>query len=86
MANDNTAARQLVSFGAKFDDLVGEEQYPVAIIAFLNQDVEAIAIMQQNGVNFAKLKFKGISAVEYAKKLNNKEILAIVAKSSGYSL
>lgn len=86
MANDMLAASRLANFGANFDDMVGEEKYPVAMIAFLNQNVEAIALMQKSGINFSKLKFNGVSAIQYAKNLNNKAILDIVIKGSGYSL
>lgn len=84
--NDIDAARRLIGFGAKFDELVGHDQYPVAIIAFYNQNAKAIALMQETGVNFINIKFNGMNAVEYAKRLNNKAILDIVVKKREYSL
>jgi hypothetical protein len=84
--NDIDAAKRLIGFGAKFDELVGHDQYPVAIIAFYNQNVKAIALMQETGVDFINIKFNGMNAVEYAKRLNNKAILEIVVKKRKYLL
>lgn len=85
-AGDVDAAQRLAKSGARFDDLVGEEKYPVGLIAFSSQNVKAIKMMKNNGVNFTLLKFNGMNAVDYARKLNNKEILDIVEAGAGYPL
>lgn len=84
--SDLDAARRLVGHGAKFDDVVGEKQYPVALIPIMNQDVKGVAMMKESGIDFAKVKFDGSSAIDYAKRIGNPEIIAIVKGSAKYSL
>jgi tetratricopeptide (TPR) repeat protein len=84
MESNADAAERLVKFGAKFEENVGDEQYPVAFIAFMKQDVKIISLMQKTGVNFARLKFGETNAIDYSKRLGNKAILDIVEKNAKY--
>jgi Tfp pilus assembly protein PilF len=86
MGNDVEAAQRLSKYGAKFDEPVGMEQYPVGLISFTNENVDAIKMMKNRGVNFAAIKYNGVSAVDYARKLQNKEILDIVENGAKYPL
>ena len=83
---DVDAAKRLIKYGSRFTDLVGPQQYPVGLIPFSNQDIKLIKLMKANGVNFSTLKFNGMSAVEYAKRLQNQEIIDIVEKGKNYPI
>lgn len=76
------AARRLLRSGAKPSELVSEEQYPVALIPLMNQSAPGVKLMQGAGVNYAKLRWRGLSGVEMAKRMGNTEILRLVERGA----
>lgn len=80
---DTEAARRLLRLGARADALVGSEQMPVALIPVLTRDFDSIRVMQRAGVDYAKLRFQGSTAVEHARSTGDAQLQrALEPKSS----
>lgn len=65
---DLAAAKRLLKLGAKTDAPVGYDDMPVALIAVMSGNVEAIRLMQQFGVDYSKLRYRGATAFDFAKE------------------
>ncbi len=78
MQNNIEVARCLIEQGAKVTDLVGEQQYPVAMTPIFYQHVEGVQLMLDNGVNLSALTFRGASSADYAEKSGNSDIIRLV--------
>jgi tetratricopeptide (TPR) repeat protein len=74
-SGDIAAARRLIAIGARTDALVGAEQMPVALVPVLNADVAGIALMQKSGVDYAKLRFRGATALDWARQQGDEQVL-----------
>lgn len=78
MQNDVDAARRLIGHGAKLSEIVGEQEYPVAMTPIFYQHVEGVQLLLDEGINLSALTFRGQSAVDYAVKSQNSEIIRLV--------
>ena len=74
-SGDIAAARRLIAIGARTDALIGAEQMPVALVPVLNADVAGIALMQKSGVDYAKLRFRGATALDWARQQGDEQVL-----------
>lgn len=72
---DIQTARRLLKLGAKTDASVGLSDMPVALVPVLNHDFEGISLMRQFGVDYSKLRFGGITALEHAKQIGDNKLL-----------
>ena len=72
---DNTAAKRLLTLGAKTNATVTSDNVPVALIPVLNGDIDGVRLMVQFGVDYSALRYHGVSANEYAKQLGNAQLL-----------
>lgn len=84
--NQLDVARRLLRLGAKTDDLVGGEQLPVALLPVLTRNFEGIKLMQKAGVDYAKLKHNGTTALDFAQAQGDRELLDALRGSKGTSL
>ncbi len=84
--SDLAVARRLLRMGAKAEALVGPEQMPAAFIPLATRDTSAIRLLRKAGVDFAKLKFRGVSAVEVARSLQDPRLMEALAEGKGASL
>jgi len=85
-ADDTEAAQRLAKSGARFEDFVSQQKFPIGLVAFQKESVKMIKVMKSNGVNFSTLRYRGMSASDYAHKIGNKEIIDIVDSSAKYHL
>lgn len=85
-ADNSEAVERLVKYGAKFEDPITQYQFPVGLVAFERENLRAIKLMKNKGVNFSALKFNGMSAIDYARKLNNKDIIDVVEGGRMYPM
>lgn len=72
---DNAAARRLVGMGAKPDALVGPEKMPVALMPVLMRNFDGIRLMREAGVDYGKLQYQGMTALDHARSQNDQELL-----------
>lgn len=72
------AAERLLRHGARPETLVGFEQIPVAMLPVLESDTDAVRVMQRAGVDYSKLRYHGFTAIEYAKRIGDEELLAVL--------
>ena len=70
---DYPAARRLLKMGARPETTIGPSEMPVALEPVVSGDIEGVRIMQRAGVNYAKLRHKGVSAVELARRSGSRE-------------
>jgi tetratricopeptide (TPR) repeat protein len=79
---DLDVAKRLMRLGSRPTELVGEDPYPAAFIPLMNQDLAGVNLMQAQGVNYAKLKWRGVTGLEIAKRMPNAEILKSLERGS----
>jgi tetratricopeptide (TPR) repeat protein len=82
-ANDLTAARRLLRMGAKPDALVGDEQMPLALMPVLTGNLESIRLMQSSGVDYSKLRYKGMTALDHARSIHDGKLLQALDPKAG---
>jgi tetratricopeptide (TPR) repeat protein len=78
---DFAAAKRLLTLGARPDTAVGPLQMPAALIPVMDGNVEAVRILQQAGVDYSKLRYRGAKAADLARASGNEELLDILTKS-----
>jgi len=72
---DLGAAGRLLALGARPDTPVGGAGVPVALLPVLSADVNGVRLMRQSGVDYSKLRYRGATALEIAKRLGNSALL-----------
>jgi len=82
---DLRAARRLLALGARPELPVGPADVPVALMPVIAVNIDEIRLMQHSGVDYSKLRFRGATALDYAKESGNKELLNVLA-STGATL
>jgi len=75
---DLPAARRLLALGARPEFPVGPGGVPVALMPVMEVDIDEIRLMQHSGVDYSKLRFRGTTALDYAKQSGNKELLNVL--------
>lgn len=86
MAADADAAAALAKLGAKFGTEVGRDRCPVAFIPFLQRDVKSIAMMRERGVDFTTIRYRGVSATDFARNSGDPELEKLVRQRAKVSL
>jgi len=80
---DVGAVRRLLALGARPDTPVGGAGIPVALLPVLSADIDGVRLMRQSGVDYSKLRYRGATALEIAKRLGNSALLnALGAKET----
>jgi ankyrin repeat protein len=74
-ARDYEAALRLLRLGARPDATVSFDEIPVAMLPVLTRDPEGIRSLQRAGVDFSKVRYRGISALEYAKQTGDRRLI-----------
>lgn len=80
---DTGAARRLLRLGARPDAPIGNDQMPAALIPVLSRDWDGIRLMQRSGIDYAKLRFQGTTAVDYARKAEDNRLLRALDPKAG---
>jgi tetratricopeptide (TPR) repeat protein len=78
---DLSAAKRLLALGARPDAPVGYGAIPVALIPVMEGNIEAIRMMQQFGVDYSKLRYRGATASDLAKQSGNSALIAVLAQN-----
>src|SRR5271165_548637 len=73
---DLAAARRLLTLGARPDTPVGFEDVPVALMPVIQGNVESTRLMRRFGADYSKLRFRGVTAFEIARRAGNTAMLA----------
>ena len=79
---DFGAAERLLGLGAHPDTPVGYALIPVALLPVMDDDVDGIRAMQRAGVDYSKLSFRGVTALDYAKQTGNDELLEVLTRKA----
>ena len=74
-------ARRLLALGARPTALVGPEDLPVALVPVFNRDAPGILLMRRSGVDYATLRYRGITAFEHARKIHDARLLEMLGPS-----
>jgi hypothetical protein len=48
---------------------------PAALIPVLARDLQGVKLLRRSGVDYSKLKFRGITALDYAKQSGDRELI-----------
>lgn len=67
--------------GARPDLPVGSDDMPLALVALVEGDAEAVRLLQHFGVDYSKLSYQGVSAREIAKATGHSDLLELGAKA-----
>lgn len=74
---------RLLRLGASPLAEAGAEGMPSALIPVLSRDFDSIRALQRAGVDYAKVRFQGTSAVDYARSQGDKQLLQLLDPRSG---
>ncbi|HLJ37222.1 MAG TPA: hypothetical protein VKT54_02315, partial [Steroidobacteraceae bacterium] len=78
--HDLSAARRLLALGAQPEFPVGPIGMPVALMPVMEGNLDEIRLMQHSGVDYSRLRFRGATALDYAKQSGNKELLNVLGR------
>lgn len=73
---DRDAIRRLVALGARTTTPVGELAVPAAFLPVLSGDAAGVRQMRKLGVDYSKLKFRGVTALDLARQQGNEALLS----------
>jgi len=82
-AGEVAVTRRLLRLGAKPLAAIGPERMPAALIPVLSGDLESIRVLQRAGVDYAKLSFKGMTAIDHARNIGDKKLLLLLNQKAG---
>lgn len=79
---DYAAARRLMRLGAKVDATVGPGEMPLALMPIVMSDVDGIRTMREAGVDYSRLRFRGISAIDLARREGTRKVIEALTSMS----
>jgi tetratricopeptide (TPR) repeat protein len=71
-------ARRLLRLGAKVDTPIGPERMPVALLPVVSGSIGGIRLMQEFGVDYGRLTFQGMTAIDHARRTGDKRLLDVL--------
>jgi tetratricopeptide (TPR) repeat protein len=80
--SDLAAARRLLRLGAKTLAPVGPMEMPVALLPVVKEDLDAIRLMQQHGVDYSRLRYQGMTALDHARRVGNKKLIDVLDRQA----
>lgn len=75
------AARQLYARGASLTQPVGPQDYPLALLPVFYGYAEGVGFLIEEGVDYSKVEYEGVSAVEYAMRQQDPHIAQLIRNS-----
>ena len=72
---DVAAARRLLRLGARPQAPVGPEEMPVALLPVVLGDSDAVRMLRKAGVDYTKLRFRGMTALDHAKSVTDQKMI-----------
>lgn len=82
---EHDTARRLIKLGARTDTAIGEGDIPVALVPVMTADIEGIRMLQSLGVDYAKVRYQGSTALDEARRTGDRRMLDVL-ESKGRSL
>jgi len=82
-AGETAAARRLLRLGAKPLAELGPERMPAALLPVLKGDLESIQMLQRAGVDYSKLSYRGMTALDHARSVGDKKLLRLLDQKAG---
>lgn len=76
--NDLKAAQRLVALGASLNREVGENKYPLALMPIFRGSVEGVRFIIDQGVDYRRVEYRGVSALDYARRVDNPAIIELL--------
>jgi Flp pilus assembly protein TadD len=73
---DLDAVRRLLALGARAATPVGDQGIPVALVPVLNGDIAGARLLRRLGVPYSKLRYRGVTALDFAKQQGNQAMIA----------
>jgi Tfp pilus assembly protein PilF len=73
--SDLAAAERLLKLGASTSVPVGPFEMPVALLPVVKEDIDAIRLMQRSGVDYSKLRYRGMTALDHARSVGNQKLI-----------
>jgi hypothetical protein len=64
-----------MKLGARADAPIGHDNMPLALLPVLAIDIESIHLLQKLGVDYSKLRHRGMTAIDYAKQIGDNRLL-----------
>jgi tetratricopeptide (TPR) repeat protein len=77
---DLSAAKRLLTLGARPDLVTGPANVPAALIPVMEDNLDGIRLMQQFGVDYTKLRFRGATAIDFAKQSGDSNLLEALTR------
>lgn len=77
--SDLKAAQRLVALGASLSREIGDNKYPLALIPVFLGSVEGVRFVIEQGVDYGRIEYRGVSALDYARQANNPAIIELLA-------
>ena len=75
---DLPAVRHLLALGAHPEFPAGPMGMPLALMPVMDGNLDEIRLMQHSGVDYSRLRFRGASALDYAKQSGNKDLVDLL--------
>jgi tetratricopeptide (TPR) repeat protein len=72
--HDLQAARRLLGLGAR-PDVQLSAGVPLALMPVMEGNIDGIRLLRQFGVDYSKVRFRGATALDYAKQTGNQDLL-----------
>jgi tetratricopeptide (TPR) repeat protein len=72
---DAAAIRRLLRLGARPEALVGPGQVPAALLPVMEGDIKTTRALRQAGVDYSKIRFQGVTAIEHAQRNGDRQLL-----------
>jgi ankyrin repeat protein len=76
---DVETVERLLRLGARSDVPVGTDAMPAALLPVLEGNVKEIRVLKRAGVNYSKLRYRGATALDFAKQTGNDALLQELA-------
>ena len=73
---DYDAVRRLVALGARPETPVGPMAIAVGLMPVLSGDAAGVRVLRKLGVQYSKLRYRGVTALDFAKQQGNPAVLA----------
>jgi tetratricopeptide (TPR) repeat protein len=80
---ESAIARRLLRMGANPVAEIGPQKMPVALIPVVSRDFDSIRLMQRSGVDYAKLRYQGTTAIDHARKEGDTKLLRLLDPKAG---
>jgi ankyrin repeat protein len=74
------AAVRLLKLGASPQARVGPDEMPVALILVLTGNVEGIQAFKRAGVDFSRIEYRGLSAIDIARRSGDQRVIEAIGQ------